>query len=145
MVLSLLVCIVISRPMQSQGLLYENQPYSLKIVCWIVLFVYVVAQPKLLKLWQNDKIETFFYLIKWSFKNVIILKDVFKTRAQTHSPPQSVQISFLLHHICRICHSSPTAVPGLQPGWDVFFLSVLWNYKLVTFKQVGHMTMARLT
>ena len=29
---------------------------------------------------------------------------------QTHGPPRSVNISFLLHNACRTCCSSPTAV-----------------------------------
>ena len=36
--------------------------------------------------------------------------------------------SFLLHNPCRKCHSSPTVVPGLWPGWDRFVLvcSMKW-------------------
>ena len=44
--------------------------------------------------------------------------------AQTPGPPRSVQISFLLHNICRTCHSSPAAVPGLGRAGTYLFSSV---------------------
>ena len=34
--------------------------------------------------------------------------------AQTHGPPHSFKISFLLHNACRTCCLSPTALPGLR-------------------------------
>ena len=43
-------------------------------------------------------------------------------RAQTHGPPHSVQISFLLYNACRTYHSWPTAVPGLWTVSDMFVL-----------------------
>ena len=55
-----------------------------------------------------------------------------KTRAdtaQTHGPPCSVKISFLLHNASRTCSSSPTAVPGLWPGWDMFVLVCSIRYE----------------
>ena len=55
----------------------------------------------------------------------LILKLTRAETAQTHGPPRSVLTSFLLHNDWRTCGSSPTAVPGLQPGLDMFVLVCL--------------------
>ena len=59
--------------------------------------------------------------------------------------PHSVYISFLLHNACRTCRSSPTAVPALRPGWDMFVLVCSMTLLLSDPLQGGHMTMPRLT
>ena len=61
-------------------------------------------------------------------REVTIKKQTRADTAQTHGPPRSVKISFLLHNVCRTGCSWPTAVSGLRPGWDMFVLvcSVRW-------------------
>ena len=80
-------------------------------------FVYVPQTIKYTK-WKVDESNTSIQILQ-------ILQGVPNTRAntaQTHGPPCSVYIPFLLHNACRTCRSSPTAVPGLRPAWNIFVL-----------------------
>ena len=52
------------------------------------------------------------YIARNILCNHAIEKKIRADTAQTHGPPRSVYISFLLHNVCRPCRSSPSAGLG---------------------------------